>query len=59
MTASQIINEIERLADDERNAVVDFVRNLPNCKTVDSMNEPVDTLPTFGSVDELFKDLED
>lgn len=58
MNAVQIIEEIQRLPDEERGKVVQFVRHLPNAETIAAMNEPIDKLQRFDSVEALFADLE-
>lgn len=57
MNAAKVIEEIKRLPEKERSKVVDFVRHLPNAKTVEAMDEPIDGLPRFDSIEELFKEL--
>lgn len=57
MNAAQIIKEIQRLPEEERGKVVEFVRHQPNAETIAAINEPIDGLPRHSSVDELFKEL--
>ena len=59
MNAVDVIEEIKRLPDEERSKVVEFVRRLPNAETVEAINEPMEGLPRFDSVEELFKELKD
>lgn len=58
MNAAQIIEEIQRLPDDERGKVLDFARHQPNAETLEAMREPTDDLPRFETVEDLFKELE-
>ncbi|TVP75195.1 MAG: hypothetical protein EA353_14410 [Puniceicoccaceae bacterium] len=58
MNASQIIEEIQRLPEDERGKVLDFVRHQPNAETLEAMREPTDELPRFDTVEDLFKELQ-
>lgn len=58
MNATQIIAEITQLPLEEQSKVVDFVRHLPNRETLAAMQEPIDGLPRFNSVEELLKDLQ-
>lgn len=57
MNATQIIAEITQLPLEEQSKVVDFVRHLPNQETLAAMQEPIDGLPRFDSVEELLKEL--
>ena len=59
MNAAQIIDEIQRLPDDERGKVLDFVRHQPNAETLEAMRESTDDLPRFETVEDLFKELQD
>ena len=59
MNAAQIIEEIERLPEDERGKVLDFARHHPNVDTLQAMREPTDDLPRFETVEDLFKELQD
>jgi len=58
MNAAQIIEEIQRLPEDERGKVLDFVRHQPNAETLEAMREPVEGLPRFDTVEDLFKELQ-
>ncbi|MCH2075248.1 MAG: hypothetical protein MK130_10445 [Puniceicoccaceae bacterium] len=58
MNAVEIIEEIQRLPEDERGKVVQFVRHLPNAETIAAMNEPLESLQRFESVEALMADLE-
>ncbi len=57
MNAAQIIEEIQRLPEEERGKVLDFVRHQPNAETLEAMREPADDLPRFESVEALFEEL--
>jgi hypothetical protein len=57
MNAAQIIEEIRRLPEEEKGKVVDFLRHQPNAETIAAMEEPIDDLPRFSSVDALFDEL--
>jgi len=59
MNAAQIIEEIQRLPEDERGKVLDFARHQPNAETLEAMREPTDDLPRFETVEDLFKELLD
>ena len=59
MNAAQIIEEIQRLPDDERGKVLDFARHQPNAETLKAMREPTDDLPRFEAVEDLFNELRD
>jgi hypothetical protein len=59
MNAAQIIAEIQRLPEEERGKVLDFVRHQPNAETLEAMREPTDDLPRFESVEALFEELRD
>lgn len=57
MGAHEIIKEITRLPESEKDKVVAFVRHLPNTETLKAINEPLEGLPRFASVEELFDEL--
>ena len=59
MNAAEIIQEIERLPEDEKGKVVDFMRHLPNEETLAAMEEAKDPekLEKFDSAADLFKKL--
>ena len=59
MNAAEILEEIQRLPEDERNKVVDFVRNIPNAETVKAINEPLEGLPRYKSMDEVTSAIKD
>jgi len=59
MNAAQIIEEIQRLPEDERGKVLDFARHQPNAETLEAMCVPTDDLPRFETVEDLFKELLD
>ena len=54
MNASEIIEEIKRLPEDERGKVIDFVRRIPNAETLAAMNETLEEGRSFKSASELF-----
>jgi translation elongation factor EF-4 len=58
MNAAQIIEEIQRLPEDERGKVLDFARHQPNAETLEAMREPTDDLPRVETVEDLFKELQ-
>jgi len=57
MNAAEIIQEITRLPESERGKVIDFMRHLPNAETLEAMEEPIENLPRFSSVESLFEEL--
>jgi antitoxin component of RelBE/YafQ-DinJ toxin-antitoxin module len=59
MNAAQIIDEITRLPEDEKDKVVDFVRHLPNAETLAAMEEAEhpEKLESFESAEDMFKKL--
>jgi hypothetical protein len=57
MNAAEIIEEIQRLPDEERGKVVDFVLNRPNADTLAAMEEPLED-GYFKSASELFSAIE-
>ena len=57
MNAVEVIEEIKRLPEEEREKVVEFVRHLPNAETIEAINEPLEGLPRFDSVEELLKEI--
>lgn len=59
MNAAEIIQEIQRLPEEEKGKVVDFMRHLPNAETLAAMREPVDEGRSFRSAAELFASIED
>jgi len=58
MNATEIIEEISKLPEEEKGKVIEFLRHLPNAETIAAINEPVEGLPRFDSVEELFEELE-
>ena len=59
MNAAEIIQEIQRLPEDEKGKVVEFVRHQPNAETLEAMEEakhPED-LEKFDSAADMFKKL--
>ena len=58
MSATEVIEEIKRLSPEERSKVIEFVRHLPNKETLQAMEEPLEGLPRFKTVKELFNELE-
>ena len=57
MNAEEIIQEIQRLPEDEKGKVVNFVRHQPNAETLEAMREPIDDVPRASSVEALFEEL--
>jgi hypothetical protein len=59
MNAAEIIQEIERLPENEKGKVVDFMRHLPNQETLDAMEEArhPEKLEQFDSAADMFKKL--
>ena len=58
MNAAQIIEEIQRLPEDERGKVLDFARHQFNAETLEAMREPTDDLPRFETVEDFFEELQ-
>lgn len=58
MNAAEIIEEIQRLSEDEKGKVVEFVRHQPNAETLEAMREPVEEGRSFKSAAELFASIE-
>ena len=54
MNAAQIIDEIQRLPEEERGKVVEFIRHHPNAETIAAINEPIEEGRSFKSAEELF-----
>ena len=59
MNAAEIIQEIERLPEEEKGKVVDFMRHLPNEVTLVAMEEAKhpEKLEKFDSAADMFKKL--
>jgi antitoxin component of RelBE/YafQ-DinJ toxin-antitoxin module len=59
MNAAEIIQEIERLPENEKGKVVDFLRHLPNEETLAAMEEAKhpEKLEKFDSAADMFKKL--
>ena len=59
MNAAEIIKEIQRLPEDEKGKVVEFVRHQPNAETLDAMEEAKhpEKLEKFDSAADMFKKL--
>jgi len=59
MNAAEIIQEIERLPEDEKGKVVDFMRHLPNKETLAAMEEAKypEKLEKFDSAADMFEKL--
>lgn len=59
MNAAQIIEEIQRLPEDERGKVLDFARHQPNAETLEAMEEArhPEKLEKFDSAADMFKKL--
>ena len=58
MNAAEIIQEIQRLPEEEKGKVVDFMRHLPNAETLEAMREPVEEGRSFKGAAELFASIE-
>ncbi len=54
MNASQIIEEIQRLPEEEKGRIVDFLRHQPKAETIAAINEPLEEGRSFKSAEELF-----
>jgi len=59
MNAVEVIEEIRRLPEEEREKVVEFVRHLPNAETIEAINEPLEGLPRYKSMSEVRKAIKD
>ncbi len=59
MNAAEIIEEIARLPENEKGKVVEFVRKLPNAETLEAINESVDDLPRYTSMNEVRSAIKD
>ena len=59
MNAAELIQEIERLPEEEKGKVVDFMRHLPNEETLAAMEEAKhpEKLEKFDSAADMFKKL--
>lgn len=59
MNAAEIIQEIERLPENEKGKVVNFIRHLPNEETLAAMEEAKhpEKLEKFDSAADMFKKL--
>ena len=59
MNAAEIIQKIERLPEEEKGKVVDFMRHLPNEETLAAMEEAKhpEKLEKFDSAADMFKKL--
>ena len=59
MNAAEIIKEIQRLPEDEKGKVVEFVRHQPNAETLEAMEEAKhpEKLEQFDSAADMFKQL--
>lgn len=58
MNAVEIIQEIQRLPEEEKGKVVDFMRHMPNAETLEAMREPIEEGRSFKSAAELFASIE-
>lgn len=58
MDAAKIIEEINRLPEEEMGKVVEFVRHLPNAETVAAIKEPLEEGRSFKNAKELFAALD-
>ena len=59
MNAVEVIEEIKRLPEEEREKVVEFVRHLPNAETIEAINEPLEGLSRYKSMSEVRKAIKD
>lgn len=57
MNAAEIIEEIQRLPEEERGKVIEFVRHQPNEETMEAMRESTEGLPRFDTVEDLFEEM--
>ena len=59
MDAAEIIQEIERLPENEKGKIFDFMRHLPSNQTLDAMEEAMhpEKLEKFDSAADMFKKL--
>ncbi len=59
MNAAQIIEEIQRLPEEEKSKVVDFLRHQPNAETIAAMEEAEhpENLEKFDSAADMFEKL--
>lgn len=59
MDAAEIIQEIERLPEDEQGKIFAFMRHLPSNQTLDAMEEAMhpEKLEKFDSAADMFKKL--
>jgi antitoxin component of RelBE/YafQ-DinJ toxin-antitoxin module len=59
MNAEEIIDEIQRLPEDERVKVLEFARHQPNAETLEAMEEAKhpEKLERFESASDLFEKL--
>ena len=59
MNAAEIIQEIERLPEEEQGKVIDFMRRLPNQETLEAMEEAKhpEQLEKFDSAADMFNKL--
>lgn len=53
MNAAEVIEEIARMPRDEQEKVVEFLRHIPNQETIDAINEPLEGLASYKSMDEV------
>ena len=59
MNAAEIIEEIARLPESEKGKVVEFVRKLPNAETLEAINESVDDLSRYTSMNKVRSAIKD
>ena len=59
MNAAEIIQEIERLPEEEKGKVVEFMRHQPNRETIEAMEEAKhpEKLEKFDSATDMFEKL--
>ena len=58
MKATEIIEEISKLPEEEKGKVIEFLRHLPNSETIKAINEPLEEGRSFKNAAELFAELD-
>lgn len=53
MNAAEVIEKIVKMPQEEQNKVVKFMRNTPNQDTIDAINEPLENLSVYKSMNEV------
>lgn len=59
MNAAEIIEEIQRLPENEKSKVVEFMHHQPNAETLEAMREPLEIGRSFKNAEELFAALDE